>query len=200
MKSNVCKLPKGTADFDSLSEILRETEKCAVYNGLEKKEAGLLRLLSEELVEMLPGLLSFTSGEFWISTEGKSFELHTTLTPDEAMTSLRREEILKVSSSGKNTAAKGIVAKIRLAAELMLIDYNEVASILPVSEQSMYEMGIGSLASINFWSLETYRKQAEKKQGEEWDELEKSIIANIADDVLVGITGKSVEIVVKKNF
>ena len=49
------------------------------------------------------------------------------------------------------------------------------------------------------WSLNSYKEQA-SGQSEEWDELEKSIIANLADDVIVGVTGKKVEIVVVKNF
>ena len=50
------------------------------------------------------------------------------------------------------------------------------------------------------WTLDTFRKEANEKKGEPWDELEKSIIANIADDVIVGVEGKRVEIVVKKAF
>ena len=202
MKSNICTLTTGAKDQNALSAILDETEKCASYNGLGKKETGRLRLLSEELVGMLPELLSFTNGEFWVEAEEKSFELHTRLTPTEAMTSDKREELLKISSSGKNAAATGIMAKIRLAAELMLIDYEANASMLPAGEESFYGMGAtnSSLFSGMSWSLDTYRKQAEEKKGEDWDELEKSIVANIADDVTVGITGKSVEIVVKKAF
>ena len=33
---------------------------------------------------------------------------------------------------------------------------------------------------------------------EDWDELEKSIIANLADDVTVGINGDNVEMVITK--
>ena len=202
MKSNICTLAAGAKDWRALSAVLDETEKCASYNGLEQKEACRLRLLSEELVSMLPELLSFTNGEFWVEAEGKSFELHTRLTPSEAMTSDKREDLLKISSSGKNAAATGIMAKIRLAAELMLIDYEANASMLPAGDESFYGMGAtsSSLFSGISWSLEAYRKQAEEKKGEAWDELEKSIVANIADDVTVGITGKSVEIMVKKTF
>ena len=35
---------------------------------------------------------------------------------------------------------------------------------------------------------------------EAWDELEKSVIAKIADDVIVGLKGKRVDIIVKKSF
>lgn len=35
---------------------------------------------------------------------------------------------------------------------------------------------------------------------EKWDELEKSIVANLADNVVVGIDGRQVNIVLKKKF
>jgi hypothetical protein len=57
---------------------------------------------------------------------------------------------------------------------------------------------------LSTWSLEGYRmeiQQAEEtKRKECWDELEKSIVANLADDVIVGIDGREVNIVIKKKF
>ena len=45
------------------------------------------------------------------------------------------------------------------------------------------------------------RKKAEDaKAREEWDELEKSIVANIADEVSIAIRGSEVEMTVYKNF
>ena len=200
MKSNICTLTTGVKDRTALSAILDETEKCASYNGLGKKEAGRLRLLSEELIGMLPELLSFASGEFWIEAEGKSFELHTRLAPTEAMTSDRREELLKISTSGKNAAAKGIMGKIKIAVELMMLDYAAAGLALPADVTGFYSMGFMDSGQFSLWSLRNFRQKAEEKKGDDWDELEKSIVANIADDVTVGITGTSVEIVVKKAF
>ena len=57
-------------------EILKEVEKCAEYTGMEKKDYLQLRLLAEELVSMLPGLLEYYEGEFWISNRGKRYALN----------------------------------------------------------------------------------------------------------------------------
>ena len=35
---------------------------------------------------------------------------------------------------------------------------------------------------------------------EDWDELEKSVVANLADDVRIGIAGQDVEMVISKKF
>ena len=198
MKSDICKLSQGA---ESLSALLDETEKAASYSNLSKKDAGRLRLLAEELVGMLPELLEFSEGEFWVESEGNKFELHTELAPNEALTSDKREKLLEVSSSGKNASAKGIMAKIKLAAAFMMIDYETNAADMPLG-YGFYSDGLSGVNSFSAqaWSLAAYRNKAKKEQSEKWDELERSIIANIADEVLVGIQGKKVEIIVKKSF
>ena len=56
------------------------------------------------------------------------------------------------------------------------------------------------------WTLDTYRQGVDgaKETGEEakeaWDELEKSILANLADDLIVAIRGDEAEITVVKKF
>ena len=51
------------------------------------------------------------------------------------------------------------------------------------------------------WSLKQYQDRVKEEMKEEkWDEFEKSIIARLADDVVVGVKGKNVNIIVKKNF
>lgn len=199
MKSDVCAI---TRDESSIASILNEAEKAASYSKLDKKQTMRLRLLAEELVGMLPELLTFSSGEFWIESDNSTFELHTLLNPDEAMNSANREKILSVSKSGKNLAASGIMNKIKLAAQFMMIDYNDAVSTTGM-EYEFFSMGMGDpqiMKSAYAWSLQKYRVKSEEKKDEAWDELEKSIIANIADDVLVSLNGKSVEIIVKKTF
>ena len=61
MKSDVCKLLTKATDLKS---VLKETVKSAVYRDLDRKETSRLRLLAEELIEMLPELLQFSEGEF----------------------------------------------------------------------------------------------------------------------------------------
>ena len=57
------------------------------------------------------------------------------------------------------------------------------------------------------WNMEEYRTevkrkmdQNDKKSANACDELEKSILANIADDVSVKVNGNNVEIVVYRKF
>ena len=66
MKSNVCKIDKGTLDLEA---ILNESEKVAVYNQLNEKQTLQLRLLCEEIDGMLPNIIDDFCGDFWIDFE-----------------------------------------------------------------------------------------------------------------------------------
>ena len=207
MKSNICKLNK---DLTCLEAVLAEVEKVTTYNGLEDKKALRLRLLAEELCGMLPGLIENFSGEFWAENNGETYELHVELKADDMSIDLR-DELISVSKSGKNAAAKGIMGKIRAVAETMLLVASDpTLQALPAGEfydYHGYNMGFGyidqataaELGCIYTWSLFNYKTAVEDKE-DEYAELERSIVAKLADDITVGIRGKSVEIVVKKSF
>ena len=208
MKSNVCKLNE---DLTCLKDVLSEVEKVAKYNGLEDKKALRLRLLAEELCGMLPGLTQNFSGEFWAETEGDSYELHVELKADDMDMDLR-DELISVSKSGENAAAKGVMGKIRAVAETMLLTAFDPSLTPPLPEGEFYDgrgfnIGFGYIdPEISFetgyaysWSLYSYKTAVEEKE-EEYAELERSIVAKLADDIIVGVRGKNVEIVVKKSF
>ena len=199
MRSDVISLNKTT----DISVILNEAEAVAAYRKLEGKNALRLRLLAEELVSMLPNLLYKYYGKFWIDTEGSSFEMHIEVSVVNPL-DLDKGRILELSRSGKNIAYTGIMGKVRYAVEMML--GNAYLDPVPVSAPYFYSSGLSASASGDYyceWSLQNYQAAADTemdKSSEEWDELEKSIIANLADDVIVGVTDKKVEIIIKKAF
>jgi len=194
MKTQVFTLTKEKTELES---ILAEMEKAAVYCDLDKKEATRLRLLSEELIGMVPELLDFCSAKFWAESIGKEFELYVSAELND-MFSADREKLLEISKSGKNAAAKGIMGKIRSVVETMFVEYSNAVAL---QDERFYQMGIAPshYYYLRQWSLNRYKNAAEEN-GEEWDELEASIIANLADDVIVGIKGRKVDITVKKKF
>lgn len=203
MKTDIYKFEKGTADFDSISDIVT---KIAAYNELDKKQELKLTLLCEELVEMLPKLLTYGKGEFWIENEGVQYKIHALVEADSLLSSIERDEILSVSKSGKNAATTGIMNKIRAAAEVMLANYacsagTSGAVYTADTNYSYYNMGqfVDPIGYTSEWSLALYKENA-KADKDAWDELEKSIIANLADDVTVGIIKGKVEIIAVKNF
>lgn len=202
MKTDIYKFGKDSANFESISDI---AAKLAAYNGLSKKQELKLTLLCEELIEMLPNLLAYGKGEFWIENEGTTYRIHALVEAGSLLSSTERNKVLSVSSSGKNAAATGILNKIRAAAEVMLATYSQSSAMTNEAYadrySDSYNMGQIDQPSdyTNQWSLSQYKENA-KGDKEAWDELEKSVIANLADDVTVGIISGKVEIVAVKNF
>ena len=208
MKSNICKLNK---DLTCLEAVLAEVEKVTTYNALEDKKALRIRLLAEELCGMLPGLIENFSGKFWAENDGDDYELRVELKADDMNIDLR-DELISVSKSGKNAAAKGIMGKIRAVAETMLLAASDpTLQALPAGEfydYHGYNMGFGYIdptiavetGYIYSWSLFNYKTAVKEKEEDAYAELERSIVAKLADDIIVGVRGKNVEIMVKKSF
>ena len=197
MKTDIVELKK---ENDFLNEALEQTEKAAKYGELDSKQTIRLRLLTEELLNMLPEMLEYCKGEFWVENEKKEYTLCVNVTLDDILDA-DRDMLMSVSTSGKNAAAVGIMGKIRAVTEMMLVDYINAQAENPYN---FYSMGMepDMYNYVNAWTLEQYRRSAQEKEENHavWDELEKSIIANLADDVIVGIIGKKVDIKVKKSF
>ena len=114
----------------------------------------------------------------------------------------KKDELIGIAKNKKNAAVVGIVGKIRDAIENMILDEDRMQA-LALSTHSM-GAGTGYSEGVDYaylWKLEEYRNSVKKEeQAEAWDELEKSVIASVADDVIVGVKGKNAEIVIIKKF
>ena len=197
MKSNICKINKGTED---LAAILAESEKVAVYNGLTHKQTLQLRLLCEEIDGMLPSLINEFEGDFWIDFENGVCKVNVSIELAE-FTAEKKDELIGISKNKKNAAAVGIVGKIRSMLESFFLDETIVrhCSFSP----GVFSMATGYSEGVNYsylWSLEQYKSNVKQEMSEDWDELEKSVIASVADDVIVGVKGKHADVVIIKKF
>ncbi len=198
MKSNVCKIEKGTKD---LAAILDESERFAAYIGLNHKQTLQLRLLCEETDGMLPSIVDDFDGEMWFEYENGVCTLSVSIKLSE-MTAEKKEELIKVSKNKKNAAAVGIVGKIRSAVEDLFLDSESMEAIAASTDHARMASGFsGGMDFSYYWSLDRYRSSVSPtEKAEEWDELEKSVIASASDDVIVGVKGSCVSIVIVKKF
>lgn len=207
MKSEICPLNN---DLISLNIILKEVESFTKKCELSEKDALRIRLLAEELKGMLPSLVENFEGFFWLEKEGEDFELHVEFDVNK-MTLEVKEKLIAVSTSGKNESAKGIMGKIRAVAETMLLAISEPNNSIYSPYYNARYMNLGLMyidplavvdnSYIYSWSLNSYKDNVYKEELEEAsDELEYSIVANLADDILVGVKGKFVEIRIKKKL
>ena len=214
MKSTIININN---DTDNLNVIFDETQKISAYVNLDQKQALRLRLLSEELVGMLKELSGNFEGEFWVEAEDLNIDLIVRIYVIDAMDNKTKKSFIDVSSQKKNAAAKGIMGKIRDVVENMMypedaaLTSNCITSELGVdamlysenqndeTENTDAENIVDNIMLDNSWSLNNYKHKQRENKGT-WDEIEKSIIANIADDVKVSVKGKDVMIIVSKNF
>ena len=215
MKSTVINF---SSDNDNLNAILEESQKLSAYVNLDRRQSLRLRLLSEELVGMLKELSGNYEGQFWAEVEERKVELVSSIFVIDEMDNKPKKGFINVSSKKKNAAAKGIMGKIRDVVENMMYPENAALASNYMASQLGVDAAFGDARSSegtydstcaesivdnemlgDGWSLNRYKsKQRDNK--EPWDEIEKSIIANIADDVTVSVKGKAVEIRISKRF
>lgn len=147
---------------------------------LGKKDAFKLRLLGEETLDMTKTL----AGDdvvitFWLN--GNNRECCINLSSKTELSSNDKEKLMSLSTTGENLYQRGFMNKVR----------------------SLFE---GRQEKKVTWSLEEYRKELNLKKEkdiysqEAWEDLERSIVANLADSVEVGIDSKGVKLVIIKKF
>ena len=198
MKSNVCKIENGTKD---LAAILKESEKVAVYNELTYKQTLQLRLICEEIDGMLPNIIDDFSGDFWIDFEDGLCKVNISLRFD-GFTAEKKDGLVGIAKNKKNAAAVGVVGKIRNAIEDLFLYDVPVDTFSDPYTAVQFSTGFSEGVDYAYlWRLENYRHSVKKEEKTEaWDELEKSVIASVADDVIVGVKGKRADIIVVKKF
>ena len=201
MRSDTIHVTNGGAGF---AEAISQAERVAAFKGLPEKGAIHLRLLTEEMMGIMHALTGEREADFWIDDEGGVFTLH--LLANAEMDSEMRKKLLSVSKSGKNDAARGVSEKLRdlferfMAPGDMSIGQSLAAGLY--CESIDPEFGTMRMVQGDYWSLRRYSDSLDRTSGpdENWDELEKSVVARLADDVRIGIKGRNVEITIIKKF
>ncbi|MBQ6470239.1 MAG: hypothetical protein IJJ50_09345 [Lachnospiraceae bacterium] len=188
-----------------IREAMNVTEKAGEEAGLSVKEMLRLRLLAEELLGMMRGIVGEAEAVFWAENNEKRFELH--LDSDVPLSQEMRKELISVSSKGENAAAKGFMGKIREMIAVIVLPRESGPTMASLGLMSFGSPNGFRAGSVSYaWSMNEYRLGVENRRleseeaGAAWDELEKSIVANIADEVSVSINGSHVETVIYKEF
>jgi len=188
---------------EGMEEALQMTEKFGLESGLIRKEDLRLRLLAEELFGMMRSIVGKIEALYWIEGEDQKYDIF--LTGDVELNQDSRRKLIEVSSKHENAAAKGFMGKLRDMIGVMLLPEGD--------GPSMTSIGLMTMGSPNefiansdaySWSLNKYREELQASDNEEArkenDELERSIVASLADEVSVSIEDSKVTIVVTIAF
>ena len=185
------------------------TEDFASKAKLDKRDTLRLELLVEETLGMAKTMLDEFYGQIWFVADGKACEIHFEATAD--MNADKKDELLSVSSSGKNASTKGFMAKL---GEVITGTLRSASRTMDAYGQETMHYGIVHTPTVlsansdmmTIWTLQTFRNGLDQARGangaaeEAWDELEKSVVGKIADDVVVGVKGDRIDMIIKKRF
>ena len=199
MKTDIIRVSSRSSRIETA---LKQAEFVAAYKELSPKNAMHLRLLTEEMMGMIRSITGETEGEFWIEDQDNIFQLHFRVRT--SMDSVKRERLLSASTSGKNESARGIMGRLRNFFD-MEADTDVSIAATPLF-YGMYEEPASGSALDYEWSMQRYQEQlsfrgeSDPVAKEAWDELEKSVVAHVADDVKVSIRGGTVEMTILKKM
>ena len=186
-----------------MPEALSLSEEAAGLLNLSMKDSLRARLLAEETLSMVRTVAGTFSADFWIELEERTFTIH--LEAKSELDYPKRQELLSVSTTGENTARLGIMDKIRGMIEAGIYGVEESFRLQAEYGTGMFSYGAlgvpddGMAEALYSWSMQKYKDDV-ADDDDSVDKLEKSIIANVADDVQVGIRKDSVSLVVVKKF
>ena len=190
---------------------LNYTEGLADLNHLSKKDRLHLRLLAEELFSMVTAIIGSFSAAYWAENKGREYRL--ILQAESDLDESEKRELLSLASSGEKISGGGIMTKLwKLFQASLDAAWQSAAAETPgcmTDEEARKLYGRLGTAKVEnedgalsyVWSLKEYRKNAETAIRDadlfmgSWEELEKSIVANIASDVQVSIAGNQVQMV-----
>ncbi|MCL2096343.1 MAG: hypothetical protein FWH10_05485 [Oscillospiraceae bacterium] len=188
MKSDIYTEQHGT------EAILGEVDRIGKFCRLSPSAAGKLRLLTEEMLGLTVRLFENLKYEFYVENEERRFILN--LSAETFVSSSKKEKILSLSSSGENNmASKGIFGKISGIFESLLTANGEYD---PIYVPHYDSMGIAT-----YFSLASYQNAIPKilkEEDDQWDGLERSIIATLAKDVIIGVRNNKAEMLVIIEF
>ena len=196
MKSESIVISTNEGNIDKVLEVVEAFSK-----DLDHKAGLRIRLLAEETMNLIRSITGEMDAEFFLERDDDQVRLH--LNTNTIMFAAKRKELMEISTSKENAAAKGFMGKIREVFELAM---------LPKDERSARESRIGmmglvdptalSATSSETWKMSNYKDSVDKMdQNTEFaqearNELERSILGNIAKEVEISIIGDDVKMTI----
>lgn len=184
LKSNI------VLENNDMKDLLAEVDRFTETQSLTKKERIRIRLLTKEAVGVLKATVKEGKGELKIeSTENEyviSFAIDTPCISDDS-----KEKLIETSSGNKNEFYQGFTGKIRQAIEwLTNTDKYTAANAAPAG----YSMGFIDTSRGTQWSYQQFKKDITTDNKDNWDELERSVLSKLANEILVGVSEHTVSL------
>lgn len=199
MKSQEIRL---TNDLSCAVESMQMVEATAAAAGLNREQANILRLLTEEMISMTTDILKTCQGTLRLECEGGDCALH--LNAKAPMEEDAKAAFIAASKEKINAPIKGLKNKISALVAGLLIyqEYPDYYRSVCSSFGGGVSLGMPSMQHASpMWSLAEYgRERSKEEKFAEMEGVEKSILLGFADDVVVSVRNNWVDLTVKKRF
>lgn len=169
-----------------------------LMDNVSPKNNSCIRLLTEEAYSMFYELLETKKLDFALEKDNSKFTI--TFQTRAWTNEETKEQFLKVSSSGKNDAYKGIKGFFKSIIDSLLLGASVAGDGCSRAEFGFSEYEC-DFYKVHRWQLSEYieRTPVEKVKAK-WDELEKSIIMNFADDISISMRDDVIEMSIIKSI
>ncbi len=190
-----------------INEALEKVDKDISEQGYARKDAIHIRLIAEEMLGMLKAMAGNYTALIWIEKKDNEASVNISAKTDRIDLNTKKE-LLAVSTSGKNASSKGFMGKLGDMIENAMLDRDEMSGM-----DDEYNAGFlsddqyGEISESNdlmaAWSLAEYRRSIKENGNEREnvddvrDILEKSIVAKLAKDVVVGVKKDKVDMTIR---
>ena len=199
-----------SSDEEERKKAYDKVDKCVDELGLKNKDSLRVKLLLEETIGMFEGMTNVFSALLWV--EKYKGQCAIKLVGNAKIDADAKLDLLSVSTSGSNELAHGVMGKIKDIIETGVLNYEAVMKLQQQYNGTPVNYGgLGIYSDVSLptnpaafsgmmWSMEDYRASLEQGKDDNdgmmaaWDELEKSIVASIADDVIVGVNKNKVQL------
>lgn len=191
---------------DAVKAALDKADDMIATLKLGSKDALHLRLLFEETIGMLEGIVEGFDCKLWLEKYPDEYCLK--VKGWTIMSADKKEELLKINPKGENSLARGTMGKISDIIENGILAYERVSQLQQKYGGGVVQFGtVGMYGNLDnladagiMWSLHDYQDYLEgnmeddEAAKEAWDELEKSIVGSLTKDVKVGVKQDTFEL------
>ena len=196
----------------AIEKAYKKVDECTAELKLSSKDELRIKLILEETIGMFEEIIEDFTALLWV--EKYKDVCAVKLIGNAKLDADKKLDVLSLSSSGKNALVHGFMGKLKDMIETGILSYESVMKLnQEYNGVSINYAGIGAYTDVSaasnpaamagfMWSMVDYRNALkEDKDSNEgsrlaWDELEKSIVASISDDVIVGVQKNKVQITI----
>ena len=188
IKSLICPIEGYSWDVE---RALNEVDGFSRYQGLGARQSENLRLIGEELLGMVGGLLEVQDGRFWIEKDEDDYTVNLAA---RTIVGARAKEIL--DSTSKNKEYKGFRGLMKKALDQMESMVRDSGADYGMADVDAALAGTAVISEEELlWSLARYSESVERdEKASAWDELELPVLKKFSKDIIISYRNDRVDI------